>query len=249
MANYRCPVCGAGHKSPQEHCRLCGASLTEVSHIPQGAQALKAAPSKQGVGIIIVVGIVGVLVVILLAVVFEFGERTEVVETIKDEVPGLNDGGSDGWQTVDDADGGFTVEMPGTPERGFVALPGTAAERADQLISTIGEETELTVAYAPVTVPPDLDRGQTVDLLKWSAHNWAASQGGKILDIPVTETVQSGHLAVEFTAERTTVNGEPATAKGVIFLAGDTVYILQSNSIYPDHSQLGRLRSTFELTA
>jgi hypothetical protein len=46
-----------------------------------------------------------------------------------------------------------------------------------------------------------------------------------------------------------TYNDESATTRTMMVLRSDTVYVIQSLSIYPDHPQFGRLANSFQFIA
>lgn len=244
MAKYRCPVCGATHKQPPVKCRLCGQDMTSEAMIPLTPPAARAAPGrKKGLGSLFLIAAAGVTVLVGLAVLLGLTGDRGFVDNLRDEIPGLAPTGRDGWQTLDDGDGGFTAELPGEPTERFVPYPPAAEGRMDQWVSTLGQETELTIAYAEVTRPPGTsDKAALVTY----GDAWAAQLGGDVDDRE--ETSFAGLPALLLTIDRLEYEDEIATARALLVLNGERLYVVQSLSVYPDHPQFARVANSLTFT-
>ena len=134
--------------------------------------------------------------------------------------------------------------MPEAREKKFIAFAPAANGRLDQWSSLIGNETDLTISYGKVSKTD----GQSANAaLAGYAETWAATLGGKVED--ANETGFLGFPAIEVAVRDLTLVDEPATASAMMVLRGDTVYVIQSESIYPDQPQYGRLLSGFQFTS
>jgi hypothetical protein len=244
MSKYRCPVCGATHKDQPTKCRLCGQDMSGSSTVPAyTGGSRQSAESSGGLGSLAIIAIIGVLVIGILAIVLGFTGSNSFINNIRDKIPGLQVDKKDGWTALDDPSGGFIAQMPDGREKNFVAFAPAANGRLDQWSSVIGNETDLTISYGKVTKAD----GQSANAaLAGFAGTWAATLGGKIES--TTETGFLGYPAVDVGVRDLTYNGQPATAKAMMVLRGDTLYIIQSESIYSDHPQYGRLLGGFQFT-
>lgn len=244
MSKYRCPVCGATHKEQPEKCRLCGQDMSGASTIPAyTGGSRQAAEAKGGLGSLMLLAIAGVLAIGILAVVLGFTGSNNFIDNIRDKIPGLQTDKADGWTTLDDPSGGFVAQMPEGREKQFVAFPPAANGRLDQWSATIGDETDLTISYGKVTKAD----GQSANAALASfAGTWASTLGGKIQD--TNETSFQGSPALDVSIRDLTYSDESATAKAMMVLRGDTIYVIQSESIYNDHPQYGRLLGGFQFT-
>ncbi len=219
--------------------------MSDQATLP-GSVAVRVAPAKKkGLSGIFLIAILGVLAIGALAIFFGFGGSNEIVEKARTEVPALRAGDADGWQTVDDGDGGFTVELPGEPEKGFVPFGPADDGRAEQWVAVIGEETQLTVAYTGVPVPADT---RAEDWLAELASDWAVAAGGTLDDVE-EEISFRGYPGLIVTIDDLTLNGESATAKAMLVLKGETLYVVQSLSVYKDHPQFGRVANSLTFTS
>ena len=133
MAKYRCPSCGASHKDAPSSCRLCGYIMDGSVEIPSGgAQARAPIEKKGGLGGF---ALIGLLVVVLLgagAVIFHLTSGNATVAKVIDKLPGQS-APPDGWKTVTDAEGGFTVSLPPEPHTDLGQVPRRRQRPADRL--------------------------------------------------------------------------------------------------------------------
>jgi hypothetical protein len=244
MSKYRCPVCGATHKNQPTKCRLCGQDMSGSSTIPAyTGGARQTVQSQSGLGRLAIIGLVIVLGIGLLAVVLGFTGSNSFIDNIREEIPGLEVNQNDGWTALDDPSGGFVAQMPEGREKKFIAFAPAANGRLDQWSSLIGDETDLTISYGKVSKAD----GQSANAALASyAETWAATLGGKVED--AQETGFQGYPAIEVAVRDLTLADETATARAMMVLRGDTLYVLQSESIYPDQPQYGRLLSGFQFT-
>lgn len=245
MSKYRCPVCGATHKEQPTHCRLCGQDMTGTGKIPAFTGGSRpAAVRKGGLGSVLLIAVIGVVAIAVLALVMGFTGSNDFIDNIREKIPGLAPAADDGWTALDDAAGGFVAELPEEREKQFVSFPPAANGRLDQWSSVIGDETDLTISYGRVSTQPGQSAAAALVSL---GDTWALSTGAKIDD--TTETTFRGFPAIELDLRNLTFGEQTATAKAMMVLRGDTVYVLQSLSVYPDHPQYGRLLSGFQFTA
>jgi hypothetical protein len=244
MSKYRCPVCGATHKDQPTKCRLCGQDMSGSSTVPAYTGGSRQAIDKKGgLGSLALIGIIGVLAIGILAIVLGFTGSNSFIDNIRDKIPGLQVDEKDGWTSLDDPSGGFIAQMPEGREKEFVAFAPAANGRLDQWSSVIGNETDLTISYGKVTKAD----GQSANAALASfADTWATTLGGKIED--TKETGFQGYPAIDVGVRDLTYEGQAATAKAMMILRGDTLYVIQSESIYNDHPQYGRLLGGFQFT-
>lgn len=243
MSKYRCPVCGATHKDQPSKCRLCGQDMSGASTIPAytgGSRQLDA--KKGGLSKLLFIGLGLVLVIGILAVVLGVTGTNDFIRNARDEIPGMSNT-DDGWVTLDDPSGGFVAQMPEGYEKRFVDFAPATSGRLDQWSSLIGNETDLTITYGKVNSPPDTSAKVTLEGL---AETWASTLGGKVEDS--AESGFAGYPAIDVMVRDLTLEDETATARAMLILRGDTLYVLQSESIYPDHPQYMRLLSGFQFT-
>jgi hypothetical protein len=219
--------------------------MSDEPTLPGSVAVRTAPPKKKGLSGLFLLAIVGVLLIAALAIFFGFGGSDELVDRARTEVPALRAGSSDGWQTVDDGDGGFTVELPGEPEKGFVPFGPADDGRAEQWVAVVGTETELTVAYTGVPVSDDL---RAEEALAELASDWAITLGGSLDDVE-EEVSFKGYPGLIVTIEDLSYDGQSATARALLVLRGETVYIAQSLSIYKDHPQFSRMANSLTFTS
>ena len=245
MAKYRCPQCGAGHKDPPATCRLCGfvmdGSVGEVT--PQRTAA--AQEEKKGVSSMMGIGLAVVAVLALLAVVLGFTtgglSYGRIRNKVGEWVPALasND---DGWKKVTDTEGGFTIEMPGEATAISVVYPPVENGRMVGWSAHIGTDTQLSVQYGKVIAVPGENSQATLNRL---GDAWVA--GGGTVD-KRTDTTFQGYPALDYKISKVTLFGKSASQRTILFLKGDTVYVLQSQSIYPDNPSFPRFANSMHFT-
>lgn len=218
--------------------------MTSEAMIPVTPPAAATATGRRkGLGSLFLIGAIGVVAIGLLAVLFGLTGDGGFLDNIRERIPGLAATSDDGWQTIDDADGGFTAELPGEPTERFVPYPPATAGRMDQWVATLGRETELTITYGQVSrTPGQSDKAA----LEAYADAWAAQLGGDIDERD--ETTFAGRPALIVTIDRLRYEGETATARTLLVLRDDTLHLVQSLSVYPDHPQFSRVANSLTFT-
>jgi len=255
MAKNRCPICGANHKEPVRQCRLCGQVMDGTVSIPVSNTQTMARPiaaKKKGVGSFILIGIVAVLVIAVLAVLLGFTTGDLSAGSLRNRVPFLRTH-DDGWVKVEDAEGGFVVEMPSNRQAGSTPFPPAQNGRLTGWTATIGTDTSLAVYYAPL-VPVDGETAKgtvnrMVDEAIAQTTVVSAQHNHETQLIKRTDTTFQGYPAVVYDLSGVDINGEYGYQKAIIFVKGDTIYTLASNSIYKDHPQWDRFTDSFQFTA
>ena len=58
-----------------------------------------------------------------------------------------------------------------------------------------------------------------------------------------------GYPAVEYELSGVDINGAFGYQRAIMFVKGDTIYTLASNSVYQDHPQWDRFTGSFQFTA
>jgi hypothetical protein len=248
MSSYRCPICGANHKSTAERCRLCGQSLAPgavASAPPKVATTIR---TQRGIKGVVLIG-VG-LVVALLAGAVLFGQlnNDRQVQRAKDLVSGT----ADGWTTQVEAEGRFQVELPGVRTRAVTTFAGTDDGNLTAWQAAIGDDTEVLVGWAKVTPPLQdgkISDSKAVEYLRTTVLQRWADANGVVSD---TETrgqeIRFGGLPG--LTQRTlrpafTVKGKEAFGHVALVLRNDTLYVLQVLTIYKEQTQLSRMVGTF----
>lgn len=252
MSKYRCPVCGATHKEQPEKCRLCGqylgSRLTGPALQPEVRQA---AGTRRGVADVAVLMIGGVLVIALIFVVLGLTGSNSFLENIRDKIPGLARTEDDGWEEVDDADGGFRVDLPDTAERANATYTLAENSRLEQWVANIGAEVELSVGYATLDADFELDPKSDASV-NGLANVYQSTVNANFRQDP-QRTSFRGYPATTGTidglmmADSNGVNW-PATIKVLIVYKEHRAYVLASKSIYQDHPNFGRMVNSFEFT-
>ena len=255
MAKNRCPICGATHKEPPRQCRLCGHVMDGTVALPSGGGVSTARivqSKKKGLGSFVLIGVIAVLVIAVLAILLGFTTGDLSAGSLRDRVPFLRHT-DDGWVKVDDADGGFTVEMPSNRTAGSTPFPPAENGRLTGWSATIGTDTSLAVYYAPL-VPVDGESGKAtvnrmVDEAIAQTTVVSSQHSHETQLIKRTDTTFQGYPAVVYDLSGVDINGAFGYQKAIIFVKGDTIYTLASNSIYQDHPQWDRFTNSFHFTA
>ncbi len=254
MAKNRCPICGATHKEPPRQCRLCGHVMdgTVAMPVSGGTTTRTVQAKKKGVGGFIMIAVIGVLAIAVLAVLLGFTKGDLSAGSIRDKIPFLKNT-DDGWVQVDDAEGGFTVEMPSNRQAGTTPFPPAENGRLTGWTATIGSDTSLAVYYAPL-VPVDGETAKgtvnrMVDEAIAQTTSVSAQHNHDTQLIKRTDTTFQGYPAVVYDLSGVDINGDFGYQKAIIFVKGDTIYTLASNSIYKDHPQWDRFTGSFHFTA
>lgn len=220
--------------------------MTDMPTLPGSVSVRPAQSKKRGLGPVMLIGLGGVLLIGVIALLLGItGDDTAVVDTVRDQVPGLKGPDYDGWEPFDDADGGFTVMLPGEVIDGFQPYPPADDGRMDRIHTDVGAETTLSVSYSEVAVN---DTTSKHEQLRAFAQSWAASLGGT-LSKDLKETTFRGQPALIATVKGLKQSGEAATAKALLVLKDRMLYVVQSQSAYPDHPSFDRLANSVTFTA
>jgi len=245
MAKYRCPQCGAGHADPPATCRLCGYVMDGTVGTVTPQKTASAMKQKKGIGGMVLVGLGVVMVLGVLAVVFGFttGDLSygRLRNKVGEAVPALasND---DGWNTVTDTDGGFTIAMPGETTPISVVYPPVENGRMVGWSAHIGSDTLLSVQYGKIITVPGENAQATLNRL---GDAWIYGTGK--VDTR-KETTFQGYPALDYKIGNVKVLGKDATQRTILFLKGDTLYVLQSQSIYADNPSFSRFADSMHFT-
>jgi hypothetical protein len=199
---------------------------------------------RSGLFSLAVIALIGVLAIGIFAVVLGVTGSNDFIDNIRDKIPGLEANETDGWTTLDDPAGGFVAEMPEDHEKKFVAFAPAANGRLDQWSAVIGSETDLTISYGKVTkAAGQSDKAALASF----AETWAVGLNGKLDES--AETSFRGYEAIDVSVRDLTFQGESATARALLVMKGDMLYVIQSLSVYGDHPQFVRLVNGFQFTA
>lgn len=243
MSKYRCSRCGATHRNEATQCRLCGMDLTG-EHIPLYQKPRQQKQKKRGIGTLAAWGALGVLAIAAIALALGLTKDDANVREAAKEVPLVDLSGPDGWQPVEDPDGGIVFDMPGTAT--LTEVPFTAASDGEASVwtSEILDETEIRVLYAdvPAAAEGDTDRLR----LEAMAEAWAAHNGTTVRDSDVTTF--RGSPAIDVELDRWSDSGDPRPGKAFIVLRDDRVYVVQVHSIYPALTQYPRVVESLDFT-
>jgi hypothetical protein len=248
MSKYRCPVCGAAHKESPEKCRLCGLSMRVISSVPISTETKQVATKKKGIADVGLFAIGGVVLLALIFVILGFTGSNSFLENLRDKIPGS--GGNDGWQEIDDGDGGFTARLPEDNERRTTPFPLAANGRLEQWVAPISAETELSISYAHLDPLPGGNDWSSL-FGEEAALDLADTLGGRATQI--TESSFRGYPIVSTTItglrmEDSGGTSQVASAKAYIVLRGDTAFIIQSKSVYADHPNFASFADSVQFT-
>lgn len=245
MAKYRCPQCGAGHNDPPATCRLCGYVMDGTVGTVTPQRTAVATKQRKGFGSIVLIGVGVVLVLGVLAVVLGFtsGDLSygRVRNKVGEWVPALSSN-DDGWTKVTDTEGGFTIDMPGEATAISVVYPPVENGRMIGWSAHIGTDTQLTVQYGKVIPVAGENTQATLNRLG-DAWIYGSGQVDKR-----TETTYQGYPALDYKIKNITLFGTQAYQRTVMFLKGETFYVLQSQSIYPDNPSFPRFANSMHFT-
>lgn len=242
MSKYRCPRCGATHKDPVPHCRLCGCDMTG-DHTPVGPT--RRAPKKdRGLAPLVIGGVVGVVAISVLALVLGLNADTSGVEDLTGKIPGVGGETADGWRPLEDADGGFVASLPGTATQTETAFAPAESGKATTWTTNIADEIRITVAYAflPAAAEGETPEGRLIEL----ADEWATAAD---TSVRTSELSAFAGLPARDTVLRSTdLEAGKANAKAFLFLRENRLYVVMVESIYLEMPQYTRVLASMELT-
>jgi hypothetical protein len=250
MSKYRCPACGAGHKSEAEKCRLCGQSLVPGAMVAAPVQTVQVTHAKKGNKGPMLIGIGLVVGVMVVAVVFGIVKPTAQLNVVKGK---LTDA-ADGWTPEAGKTGMFTVELPSPRLWETEPFGVTDDHTISAWTADIGSDTALLAGWGKVA-PPLTDGAITPTaayryLKEDTVPRWMAENGMTKADATVDETGLAGLPAVVVTSTqpRGKLDGKEAYVHAVFALNKGTLYVLRMTSIYKDPAQLNRMVKSFAVT-
>ncbi|HVN51622.1 MAG TPA: hypothetical protein VMT43_09330 [Acidimicrobiales bacterium] len=251
MAKYRCPSCGASHKEPTTSCRLCGYIMDGSVEMPTGGiQAKAPIEKKSGMGGIALIGLLIVVVLGVGAVIFRVTSGNSTVTKVIDKLPGVQTA-PNGWKTVTDAEGGFTVSLPPDPTATSVKFPPADNGQLSGWLATIGQtpevDTQLYVVYGKVHPKPGEQAVDTVSRL----GNEKMTQDGGFVESQELTTYQ-GYPAIRYTINRVQFEGQQGYENAMMFLKGDQLFVVESLSKYsgnPADQEFGQVLNSLTFTA
>ncbi len=231
MAKNRCPSCGATHKEPPGTCRLCGYVMDGTVETPaaSGVPRATAPVKKRGMGSLALVGVLIVLVLAIGALALHVVSGSSAVNKAVAKI-GIK-GTTNGWKTVTDPEGGFTVSLPPTAAATSVAFAPADNGQLTGWLATVGQapsiDTQIYVLYGKVHANPGETGEDTVSRL---GDAKMAADGGFIESR--TQTSFQGYPAIEFKINRITFQGGNGYENAMLFLKGDELYVIETLSIY-----------------
>jgi hypothetical protein len=251
MAKYRCPSCGASHKEATTTCRLCGYIMDGSVEIPTNvAQARAPIEKKSGLGTIALIGLLVVVVLGAGAVIFHITSGNATVAKVIDKIPGQA-ATPDGWKTVTDAEGGFTVLLPPNPTPTSVKFPAADNGQLSGWLATIGSppqvDTQLYVIYGKIHPRPGEKAADTVTRL---GNTKMALDGGFVESKELT--TYQGYPAIQYTINRVDFEGQQGYENAMMFLKGDQLFVVESLSKYsgdPADSEFNQVLNSLTFTA
>ncbi len=251
MAKNRCPSCGAAHKEPPGTCRLCGyvmdgsVETAMPSEVPRATVATK----KRGVGSLALIGVLIVVVLGVAALALHVVNGSSQVNKAIEKI-GIH-GTTNGWKTVTDPEGGFTVSLPPTAAATSVSFAPADNGQLTGWLATIGEPpsvaTQIYVLYGKVHAIPGESGEDTVSRL---GDAKMAADGGFIESR--TQTTYQGYPAINYTINRITFQGGNGYENAMLFLKGDELYVVETLSIYsgdPADAEFNAVLNSLQFTS
>jgi rubredoxin len=251
MAKYRCPSCGAAHKDPPATCRLCGYVMDGSVEIPTQSNQAPATvvTKKRGAGSLAIIGVIIVVVLAVGALALHVVSGGSTVNKVVDKI-GIK-GTPDGWKTVTDPQGGFTVSLP--PDAATTSVGFAPADNGQLTgwLATVGEapqvDTQIYVLYGKIHPNPGESAEDTVSRL---GDAKMAADGGFIESR--TQTTFQGYPAIQYTINRISFQGVQGYENAMLFLKGDELYVVETLSIYPGdpaNTEFNQVLSSLQFTS
>ncbi len=232
MAKNRCPSCGAAHKEPPGTCRLCGYVMDGSVETPLPSSVPRTVSTKKrGATSLAVIGVIIVLVLAVAALALHVVSGGSTVNKVVDKI-GIH-GVTNGWKTVTDPEGGFTVSLPPTAAATSVSFGPADNGQLSGWLATVGDpptiDTQIYVLYGKVHANPGESAEDTVTRL---GDAKMAADGGFIESRK--QTTYQGYPAIQYTINRITFQGGNGYENALLFLKGDELYLVETLSVYPD---------------
>jgi hypothetical protein len=231
MAKNRCPSCGAAHKEAPGTCRLCGYVMDGTVETPMASNVARTVQTKKrGAGSLAIIGVIIVLVLavgaLALHVVSGGSQVNKVVEKI-----GIH-GTTNGWKTVTDPEGGFTVSLPPNAAATSVSFAPADNGQLTGWLATVGDQTkpdtQIYVLYGKVHANPGESAEDTVSRL---GDAKMAADGGFIESR--NQTTYQGFPAIQYTINRINYQGGNGYENALLFLRNGELYVVETLSVFP----------------
>lgn len=229
MAKNRCPSCGAAHKEPPLHCRLCGYVMDGSAEAPTSVANKTTVAKKRGAGSLAIIGVVIVVVLAGSALALHVVSGGSTVNKVVEKI-GVH-GVTDGWKTVTDPEGGFTVSLPPNAAATSVSFAPADNGQLTGWLATVGDppkvDTQIYVLYGKVHPATGESAEDTVTRL---GDAKMAADGGFIESR--SQTTFQGYPAIQYTINRISFQGGDGYENAMLFLKGDELYMVETLSIY-----------------
>ncbi|MFN8040563.1 MAG: hypothetical protein U0Q07_15225 [Acidimicrobiales bacterium] len=258
MAKYRCPVCGATHKTMPDKCRLCGQTMGPDAVVGDFSGSRVESSQKKGLLGIAGLVILGIVVLIGVLVVLGIAPGSRQVESVTRNIPGLPTQGNDGWSSLTDGAGGFVADFPGgeRKQQSGVTLP-VSSSPATKWSVNLSDDTIVFVAYAPIDTK-DL-AGNAVDAtgttlspkarVRRIADRWTDTLEAQGVKVDKREETGVGGYPALYLEMRgvkdPTIPGKTFYIRALVTVREDTVYVIGTQSVYKDAAQFDKLAPTF----
>jgi hypothetical protein len=257
---YRCPVCGATHKTMPQACRLCGQQMGPDAALGDIIQPRYVEESRHGLGVFIVIAIVLVVGLVGVFIALQLIPGTSQVEQIANKA-GLN-ATPDGWSTYVYPEGGISVELPDGVRQ------TTVKDGLYSLDELVGTETHISVT-ATQLLPPDEYAARTKSTeddpligqkryIRGIADDFEAqlTASGAKVDKRNDDAAVAGVPAVYFEI-RTVKDDFPdlrqdvrLSGRAVLFVKNGVLYTIRTTSVYDvgNQPQFDHVVSSFTVT-
>ncbi|MCX7621623.1 MAG: hypothetical protein N2037_12370 [Acidimicrobiales bacterium] len=245
MAKYRCPVCGATHKTLPEHCRLCGQAMGEDAVVGDFSGARKVATKKKGVFGMAFVVVLGVLIIAVVLIALGIAPGSKQLNTVIEKVPGLPQQDESGWAKLDAKDGKFTVMMPTDQPEQTNEPDGTITWTA-----WVGLDARVLISYDPDAVSAGSDE-HALNRQWTSAYEQAQKAADATVDKVKIDASFAGHPAGYLELRDVRLAEYPKEryyAKVMSFANGSARYVIRVDSRYKTVDQWDRVMGSFTLT-
>lgn len=248
MASVRCPGCGAKNSEGAVKCRLCGYDLRGHSELPMSQPKAGSAQLRSG-GLkgVVLMAVLAVGAIVLAGVLLGVLPGGDVLTDLRNKVPAIAAKSSDGWEEFTEPAADFKATMPVDRTQQQVPFQWSTSGTADEWVSTLGPDsnpdTTLSVGWA--TIPVDPSQTAAARLTSTSIA-WAGSMGGKVTKSDETSLQGQPALLVQIEGMKNS-SGDQVTVRALLVERSDTLYVLSSRSVYPDHPQFDRLINGFAM--
>jgi hypothetical protein len=244
MAKNRCPACGAAHKGPTATCRLCGYVMDGSVETPTSVGGARVeAPAKRGVGSLAIIGVIIVAALAIGALALHVVNGGDSVNKVVAKI-GVK-GTTNGWKTVTDTTGGYTVSLP--PNAAPTSVPFTLADNGQLTgwLATIGDSSTVDTEIYVISGKIHALAGETPeDTVARMADAKLATDGGYV--ISRNTTTYQGYPAVQYTINRITFQGQNGFENATLFVRNSSLYVVETLSIYQGSPATEAYNSTLD---